>query len=392
MRSNDGAVAVDGGANTKMRLTKTFIFLFAIALGIGAIAVVARLTVKLGVASDPGMSESRPSADLDQSPMRADETTPPQLNLPSSVADLVKGEISQGDVPMLELLENNAAEIAKLAEGFNSTTSATLQTVDRTPLWWSEVNPGQPFLPEKYSQLTQKLTLTEGAASVTQIGIILQIHEHRAVARHAAMYSAFGQAELPPKTAIPLGTPSGFPLGEGVWSSRQKAADVGQGWPTFRLTAYDGLVSLRLDIAHQPKDAAARQLEFEPITESDIRLGESLARVALSCGIRASLRFDKLPESSLQIKSGAIATKLVPSVGRLASVNSVAQLIGVSPAKENGIWTFTCNGKLVVIPVASRTVSVGDKTVSSRLPVISENGTVWIDLNTLLRLTGLKKL
>ncbi|MFN8138181.1 MAG: hypothetical protein U0R49_00100 [Fimbriimonadales bacterium] len=372
-------------------MTKSKI-LFAVAasvLALGAVAIVVKWPTVSTNLSDAAKGETtEPSIDQPNNSPKTDVVSS-ERNDSTSRRALTNDE-RQNKTTMTELLNKYSAEVSSEAPEFAPSHTVSERKVNEMPSFWAEVNPGVAFKPETVVSLGQELRLKNSDdPRKTRILLSLRLHEQAALARLNGMYWAFGQAELPPKTVIPSGTPSGIPLGEACWSSSPVAAPEGH-ITTCRITAYDGLASVRLDLSYQPRDATARQLVFDPITQDDIRLAERLARMTLATGIKAILQFDRIEEVQTIVKRDSVKTRTTADAIQFVSLSSISRLIGARVTDEGGIWSFTYEGRKFLLALGSRSCLVDGQAVKLDAPILHSGGTAWVDGKTILKLLGLR--
>ena len=216
------------------------------------------------------------------------------------------------------------------------------------------------------------------------IRLLVHFYEYRDRAYVAAVSHVDTSSSPVGKPGFPAKAFSGMPLGESCWSSAPKGSKKTTISSNARLSLHDGRFCITLDIIYFPSsyDKAGYAL-FEPIPEQDLKVGEYLARMALSKAYMAFYDFNKLQKINLQLGNAKVSAVKINEKLTLTPVKSVFNSLGWKMTEDYGVFKLTHRDKTITLPVGARKITIGKQQITTPLPIIYDGKEIWVEKNSL---------
>ncbi|MGC8785134.1 MAG: stalk domain-containing protein [Armatimonadota bacterium] len=236
-----------------------------------------------------------------------------------------------------------------------------------------------------YQTLSRQSAIGKGK---DEINILARLLPNRDIAYQVAMASmntnVFFPGAEPGK--FPKGSWTGLPIGEESWATAPKAGRISF---TASLVVWDDRLVLKVRVAYPPLDPESRNLQFLPIAQEDLELGELAARLVLARAHLVLLGWGELPTVRLVANGKALSGKRTRHGRVFVPVQAVCQSYGVRAQRQSGVLMASWGGKRVKMPIGSRVLMVGKERVVLGSPVLWDGKEGWVEATGLAKGLGL---
>lgn len=267
------------------------------------------------------------------------------------------------------------------------------RTRDGTPYivkYFQWAVPGSKYIPSDKISTSYKIIrkVKNQKNPINEIRLLVHLYEYRERAYVAAVSHVDTSSSPPGKPGFPEKSFSEYPIGEICWSSAPKGSKNSKSTMSSNahLSIHDDRFCITLDIMHFPNtyDSAGYAL-FEPIDERDLKLGEYLARMALSKAYMALYDFHKLQRVNLQVGTAKVTGVKINDKLILAPVKSLSNSLGGKVSEDNGVYKMTLHNKTITFPVGGRKIIIGKQQVKATTPIIYDGKEIWVEKDALIK-------
>lgn len=193
----------------------------------------------------------------------------------------------------------------------------------------------------------------------------------------AVLYTTTQRAPIG-EPGMPEGSWSGLPIGEKVWSRVPQSGEA----PVADLTVWDERLAIHVSVEYH---FVSRWVKSVPISQSDLELGEMVARLILAKANLALLGWRDSPKWRLVVNGAPLEARRVQEKSILVPLKAVVERLGGKIDKKAGVVYCSWRGQKVAFPLGARVVLVGGRKVPLSLPILYDGHEAWVDGEELAR-------